>query len=488
MENGRKGKKTSQGGAVAILLTLAVLMVCSVVFLFLPEGEHSSGGKKLPTQPASSSVTPKPETEEYVAVVLEVEKESKLITVYGVQDERKRNLVYTGASTFYNGYGTQLTAGQLEAGGLYVFTIHKEESYVLVGKEAIDRSEQKEENGIWEKTGVDSMTITGEKIAFRNQNYRYGENVCVMSNGKQISISDLNTKTDVLTVRGKGSTIYEIVVTKGHGTIALTNHTDFVGGTITIGSTRIDTVSEEGTYVVREGAYTVTAKKGAYEGTEKIVVTRDGVTEFNLFEYGRGPIKVCDITVSVEPLGATLYVDGVKTPYTDGLQLDYGTYRIEFAEGGYTSYKATLHVDEPTMNLTVYLKENDPTPTPSPTPVPTTPPEVTPEATETPAPSKTPTKTPTKAPTVAPTMAPEQTSVSIREFGGYKLDLESAIYIIEPVGAEVYLDGIYLGIVPVDFEKIIGSYELLIVKKNGTVHKYQCEGKDDGNDSWYSFP
>ena len=79
-------------------------------------------------------------------------------------------------------------------------------------------------------------------------------------------------------------------------------------------------------------------------------------------------------------------------------------------------------------------------------------------------------------------------SVSIVGFQKYKLNLEYAIYITEPEGAEVYLDGVYIGIVPIDFEKIIGPYELLIKKKDGTQKKYQCEGMDDDTDSWFVFP
>ena len=490
MENQRR-KRTSHSGAIALMFTLVVLMVFSVAILFLPEGGNGPGGNqptKKPAQPIGGAVTPGTvEETEYVAIVLGLDKENKTLSVYGAETGEKKNLVYSGASVFFDGYGVQVTAGQLEIGGLYVFTVNMEDAYISGGKEAIIRSEKKEENGIWEKTGVDSMTIAADKISFRNQNYRYSESVCVMNNGKQIALSDINTKTDIVTVRGKGAVIYEIVVTKGHGTIALTNHEDFIGGTITIGNTKIDTVTEAGTYVVREGTYVVSVTCGEYSGTETVEVVRDTKTEVNLFDYGRGPIQVCDVTFTVEPLGASLYIDGVKTAYTDGVQLDYGTYKIEFAEGGYISYTSTLRVEEPEMHLTVYLKENEPSPTPEPTLAPT----VTPTPEETPDVTPEATVTPTEAPDVTPTATPVPetgSSVSIVGLEGYKLDLEYAIYIIEPVGAEVYLDEIYLGIVPIDFEKIIGPYELTIIKKDGTVNKYDCEGVDNETDSWYSFP
>lgn len=82
---------------------------------------------------------------------------------------------------------------------------------------------------------------------------------------------------------------------------------------------------------------------------------------------------------------------------------------------------------------------------------------------------------------------PKQTSVSIRDFGDYTLDLDYAVYITEPEGAEVYLDGIYLGIVPVDFEKILGNFEITIIRPDGKDKTFQLKGTDNAMDSWYSF-
>ncbi|MBE5950803.1 MAG: PEGA domain-containing protein [Lachnospiraceae bacterium] len=500
MENQRRTGKGKYSGAIALMCTLAVLMIFSVILLFLPEQGGPGGNKLTPTSgPTTADDNPGTAKETlYTAVLLGHDKENKYLTVYDVADCQKKNLVYSGGSTFFDGYGVQVTAGQLEKGGLYLFTVNTKDEVITNGKEAIERTEQTTGSGIWEKTGVDSLVIASDKISFRNQNYRYNEALCVMSNGKQISLADINTKTDIVTVRGKDSEIYEIVVTKGHGTIALKNHEDFIGGTITIGSSKIDTVTEAGTYIVREGTYTVSVVNGEYSGTEQLVVDRDQAVEFDLFQYGRGPIQVCNLTFTVDPLGATLYIDGVKTAYTDGVQLDYGTYKIEFAEGGYDSYTTTLHVDEPTMHLAVYLKEREPTPTekPTPSPEPTKTPQETlaPEPTEVPDISETPTVPPTMTPTAVPTETPGSTepsgqmSVSIRDFEKYTLNLEYAIYITEPEGAEVYLDGVYIGIVPIDFEKIIGPYELLIKKKDGTLKRYQCEGMDDDTDSWFVFP
>ena len=49
--------------------------------------------------------------------------------------------------------------------------------------------------------------------------------------------------------------------------------------------------------------------------------------------------------------------ESAKTAYTDGVELEYGTYRFEFSEGGYISYNATVLIDQPKQSLSVFLIE-----------------------------------------------------------------------------------------------------------------------------------
>lgn len=471
---GYKRKKRGSGGAVAVMLTLIVLMILSTALLFLPEEEK--GSKTKPAQTPTPGISGEQNTEsEKLAVVLSVDTEVKMITVYNVLTEEEENYVYTGATGFFDGYGIQHTASQLETGALYRFTIDTEEEWISTAKAAVEREEAKTEDGVWEKTGVDYMTITEDKISFRNQNYRYSQDVCVMNNGRQISIADLKPGVDIVTVRGVGQVIYEIVVTKGHGYISLTNHEDFIGGTITIGSTRVDTISQEAMYLVREGTYMVNVSCDGYAGTEEVTVIRDETAVFDVYEYGRGPIQTGWLTVKVEPLGADLYIDGVKTAYTDGVELDYGIYKFEFSEGGYVSYKATVEINQPKQSLTVYLTEQpvegsgdeeDPTKDPG---------------QETGAETESQTGNNIEVPSES------QTSVSISHLTQYTLDENHAVYILGPSGAEIYLDGEYIGIAPIDFEKIIGSCVITVIRPDGEVKNFNYAETQNGEDSYYNF-
>ncbi|MBQ8633471.1 MAG: PEGA domain-containing protein [Lachnospiraceae bacterium] len=499
-------KKKSQSGAIAIMVTLILLIILSTVLLFLPEEKPK---KKNPVPVATvtptGAITPIPAETETLAVVLEVDTEVKMITVYDVEAEETKRLVYTGATSFYDGYGIQLSAGQLKKGDMYRFYINVKEEWISNAYEAVDRREKPQNTKVWEKTGVDYMTVSQGKISFRGQNYRYNDGICVMSNGRQITLGDIQPTVDIVTVRGVGQVIYEIDVTKGHGYITLKNHEDFIGGVITIGSTRVDSVYEDATYLVREGTYTVSVECGKYAGREDISVVRDATAVFDVFEYGSGPIKKGWLTINIDPLGADLYIDGVKTAYTDGVELEYGTYRFEFSEGGYTSYNATVLIDQPKQSLSVFLIEQKPEETnPDDDDDTTTDPNAPDDGDDTGTDPEDPdnntgeengdgagensdnTGEQTGNSSGDDPLSGIMTSVSVTGMG-YNLDMESAIYILGPSGAEVYLDGEYLGTAPMDFEKILGSYVITIIRSDGAVKNFNCSENDNGSDSYYNF-
>ncbi len=484
-------KKKSQSGAIAVMITFILLIIISTVILFLPEEKPK---KKNPAPTATvtptGAITPIPAETETLAVVLEVDTEVKMITVYDVEAEETKRLVYTGATSFYDGYGIQLAVKQLNPGDMYRFYINTKEEWVSNAYEAVDRRENPQSTKVWEKTGIDYMTIDQGKISFRDQNYRFSEGVCVMSNGRQITLGDLQPTVDIVTVRGVGQVIYEIVVTKGHGYITLKNHEDFIGGVITIGSTRVDSIYEDATYLVREGTYNVAVECGKYAGKEDITVARDATAVFDVFEYGSGPIKKGWLTINIDPLGADLYIDGVKTAYTDGIELEYGTYRFEFSEGGYTSYNATVLIDQPKQSLSVFLTEqkNDETNPEDNDDTTTDPnaPEEGDDTTDDTGTSGEDTGDGTGNTSEDNPLEGIMTSVSVTGLG-YNLALDNAVYILGPGGAEIYLDGEYLGTAPMDFEKIIGSCLITIIRTDGAVKNVNYYEQDNGEDCYYNF-
>ena len=154
-------KKKSQSGAIAVMVTFIILIIFSTVLLFLPE-EKPKSKHPVPTATVTptGAITPVPAETEVLGVVLEIDTEVKMITVYDVEAEETKRLVYTGATSFYDGYGIQLSAGQLKKGDMYRFHINTKEEWISNAYEAVDRRENPQSTRVWEKTGVDYMTVT----------------------------------------------------------------------------------------------------------------------------------------------------------------------------------------------------------------------------------------------------------------------------------------------------------------------------------------
>jgi hypothetical protein len=151
-EDRRYRRKKSQSGAIAVMVTFILLMIFSTVLLFLPE-EKQGKRNPMPTATATptGAITPIPAETETLAVVLETDTEVKMITVYDVEAEETKRLVYTGATSFYDGYGIQLSAGQLKKGDMYRFHINTKEEWISNAYEAVDRREKPQNTKVWEK-------------------------------------------------------------------------------------------------------------------------------------------------------------------------------------------------------------------------------------------------------------------------------------------------------------------------------------------------
>ena len=61
------------------------------------------------------------------------------------------------------------------------------------------------------------------------------------------------------------------------------------------------------------------------------------------------------------------------------------------------------------------------------------------------------------------------------------------VYIDAPTGAELYVEGKYIGIIPTSFDKKAGNYVISVRKSGYTTRSYSLEIDDSNKDVHYSF-
>jgi hypothetical protein len=272
----------------------------------------------------------------------------------------------------------------------------------------------------------------------------------VTAEGEKLELMDI-TDEDTLTVCAVDHTIYSIAITKGHGYVRLTNYDYFMGGWVEIGQSLIKPVTEGMLLTVPEGSYTLFISKDGIGGTKEIEVARGEEIEVDVSDL-QGEIdesEIGTIIFTITPETATLYVDGTQVDYSQEINLGYGVHQIVCKADGYATLSKYIKVSQEYASIDINLEEAG-------------------NATG---------------------------SVSNNSVSGNSDSSESAetatsdysVYIDAPIGAELYVDGNYIGLIPTSFTKVKGTYTVSIRKSGYQTRSYSLQIDDSAKDVNYSF-
>ncbi|NLJ96639.1 MAG: PEGA domain-containing protein [Clostridiales bacterium] len=411
------------------------------------------------------------------AIILDINNADKTIRLYDIDKNEEINLTYTSGSNIVDKYGQAISMSQVQMGQIIDGTYEGHNNkliYLQPSKKA------------WEYVGVKNMTIDFDRhiIKIAKTKYTYNDPV-ILSEDKLINMEDIASQ-DVLTVRGVDETIWSIIVTKGHGYVRLEDYEAFLGGSVTVGYESVQDITKDMIITVREGNYNLTVENGEYSGTKNVTVVRNMETVVSVGDLGPEPIKYGETTFEIIPFGADLFIDGELTSYANPVKLPYGDHSIEATLGGYLTYKGNLYVDYASKNMQINL------------------PEILSRDMV------------TIVETVEEysqddeglkyndwdsqqyneedidTVIDEEDMEYIDDLDNIDdnpiIDTEHRIYIQNPSGASVYLNGEYKGTSPGSFQKVIGSHVLTFIKKGYQTKSYTIDIADDGLDTYISLP
>lgn len=477
-----KGQKKKTRIKIGPIISLLIGLSFFTLILFVAFNEAGKSGKFSNKQNLKNSSTNQTNEDKAVAynqpdknitaIVLEINQSDKNIRLYDIERKEEISLNYTGGSNLLDKYGQVISAGQVEI-GLIVDVGYQSSNNKLINLQSSKRA--------WEYIGVNNMTIepADNTIKIARSKYTYDEPV-VVDNDRFITLEDLAIQ-DELTVRGIDETIWSIIVTKGHGTVRLKDYDAFLGGNITVGYEAVQQITKDMTITVREGNYNLTVDNGVYSGTKNITVYRNEETVVSIGDLGPEPIQYGQTTFEITPFGADLFIDGELTPYGNPVKMAYGEHSIEVSLGGYASYRGKLMVDSTAKKIQIVLPELQSRETVS----------------------------------IVETVEIEGEETGHIEYsdwdseqydnGDYPeyidslvnsedidddpiIDKDHLIYIQNPQGVSVYLNGEFKGISPGSFQKVIGSHVLTFIKQGYQTKSYTIDIADDGLDTYISLP
>lgn len=360
------------------------------------------------------------------AVLVKKDTEAGTVTLFSTAAGKSYTLNVTGTSTLYDKHGAAVSLEQMKAGDVVEVTFLKDIkrlNSMSLYSQAWSNNEVSRYEIDWER---DTITI-GKDV------YQFSEDTLFLSQGKQIEQMDLNV-VDVLTFQGIGSNVLSVVVEKGHGYLRLENDTKFIGGFIEVGQSMITKIKEDMLLTVPEGDYQVHFSVEGGSGTKSVSIRRNQEVALDIGDLEVEEVKFGTVIFTMNPSEASLYIDGEKTDASVPVSLEYGIHQLIARAEGYNTLTTYLKVGQATTGIDIELDK-----------------------------------------------------MSSDEDEDEEEESKYKVYIDAPSGAEVYLDGTYVGVAPVSFAKEAGTHNITLRKSGFETRSYTIVVDNEQKDISYSF-
>lgn len=431
--------------AAAIIMTVLSLSSCAMPFkgqnIWPFSGQKSQENvSDRPERVDTGFVVPGPESYDSAdtAILVGRDEEENTVTFRNLEVGKNYTLSMDGTTRLYDKYGDAVSIDQIEKGDIVDVTFLKSKKHLTTMRLSAKS---------WANEGVERYevnTVRGE-VTIGDEVYKLTENTQYLSEGMNIELMDLNA-ADVLSFQGIGNQILTVQVEKGHGYLRLANDEKFVGGWIEVGQSVIQRITEDMLLLVPEGAYQVNISHKGGGGIKSVEIERNEETLLDIGDLEVPEPQTGTVLFSVNPSGAELYVDGALVDTSAPVTLEYGLHQIIARADGYQSITQYIRVAQESAAFDLTLE-------------------------------------PTEAGDMDITQSESDSSGSLPDTTTdyYK------VYVDAPEGAEVYLDGNYVGISPCSFKKVEGSHIIILRKTGFETRSYTVQIDNEEKDISFSF-
>lgn len=337
---------------------------------------------------------------------------------------------YSGGTDIRSAYDKVIADSSMELGGIYDVYINKSgKASAIIGN-----------SDAWERNDVSRITIdeNNRKITIGASVLFYEENTVVLSGGERINIAKI-VDQDNLVLRGIGEKIYSINVTSGHGYVEFSGLDAFEGGYVTIGK-QLFSVTEGMLVTSPVGTYTVEIQLENVSATKTVTVKKDETSKLDFSEYVPEATKYGTVNFSITPNNAILSIDGVEVDYSEPLSLEYGRHYLTLACNHYEEYTETFVVNSSYKTKVIDMVSNG----------------------------------------TGTTTTESETTVD--NTSGYTVNVQA------PTGAALYVDSVYVGIIPCTFAKSYGNKTITLKKSGYKTVSYTISITNTTGNLTYSFP
>ena len=392
------------------------------------------------------------------AVIVAVNIEANTISFLNLEKDRQYTLSYSGTTILLDRFQNPIVPSQLQIGDIVDVTFLKDKKslYTLTISPSA-----------WYYEDVSNYSIdeSGTSLTIGEDTYKFYKDCIYASQDTIIDFTDVNKK-DILTIVGIERTVYAIMINKGHGYLRLKNEKSFIGGWLEVGNTVVP-IRDGMLLTLSEGTYDAYISHDGTNATLPVEIKRNEETELDLGSIELEEKKNGTVILSVYPSNATVYVDTVQTDVSEPLIRPVGIHQIIVRAEGYVSVTKYIKFGSSTTAIDITLEslEDDK--------------DTDKEDTDKKDDTKTDaTKEDDKKDTDSATSNTDSGKDTKK---GYKVYFES------PEQTEVYVDGTYIGIIPVSIDKKEGEYIITLRASGYQTRSYTIRIDNSEKDETYNF-
>ena len=451
------------------------IMICSLLCIFVLTSCEQPKIQETVQQGGFTKIAPGAYDSADTAIVIAKQERQNKITFLNLKKKKNYTLNYDGITKFKDKYGTQIAVSQLQEGEMVDIQFLKEEKLL---------SDLTVSSAIWTLNDVSKfeMDLSAGRMKIMDEYYILDETTVILSDGKQVEFLDIHAQ-DVLQIKGIDHQIYSITIQEGHGYLRLENAEYFYGGWIEVGQKVIQKIEEGMLLTIPEGTYDVYLSHSGIEGIKSVEIKRNQETLLDVSDLKKEDlVKYGNLIITAEPAEAAVYIDGKSVDTGRIVKATYGLHQIMAKAEGYDTIVQYIRVSNNSANISISLDEK-------------TVRTVSDNSANFNTSSTTSVNTGTNTGntsgnnnsnssgnTSSGSSSGKESSAS-ESVGttGYKITIEA------PKGAELYVDGNYVGIIPTSFSKKSGNHEVTVRKSGYLTRSYTINVDSDNKDTNYSF-
>lgn len=442
----KKATRFRCGAAAAIIVTAVSLSACALSFMgesnlpFQGDGKEDSASSEA-GRVDTGFVVPGPESYDSAdtAVLVDKDREEGTVTFLNLELGKRYTLSLDGTTKLCDKYGDAISIDQIEKGDIVDVTFLKTKKHLTTMRLS-------EHSWIHADVKRYEMNAVRGDVTIGEETFKLTGDTQYLSGGQSIEFMDLNA-ADVLTFQGIGNQVLSVRVERGHGYLRLEGDENFVGGWIEVGQSIIQRITEDMLLLVPEGSYQVNISHKGGGGVKSVKIDRNEETVLDISDLEIPEPQTGTVLFSVSPAETQLYVDGAGVDASVPLTLEYGLHQLIARADGYQSITQYIRVAQESLAYDVVLE-----------------PMKADEGDETLWDSES-----------------DSTDSADPVTDYYK------VYVDAPEGAEVYLDGNYVGIAPCSFKKVEGSHVIILRMAGYETRSYTVQVDGEEKDMSFSF-